>query len=89
MIKLVGESSVASGVRRVEAISGMVALEEFRSDFEVARVAASVSGGGGESALRAKLAADDEEIKRLSQGTGRAEAEGGGGQRGGCSFRRD
>jgi alanyl-tRNA synthetase len=60
LLKLVGESSVASGIRRVEAISGLVALDEFRNDFETARV---VPGGGG--ALRARLQSDEEEIKRL------------------------
>ena len=60
LIKLVGESSVASGVRRVEAVSGTGALDEFRRDFEVARVVP-----GGAPALRAKLEADDEEIKKL------------------------
>jgi alanyl-tRNA synthetase len=62
LIKIVGESSVASGVRRVEAISGTGALEEFRSDFAVARVVP-----GGEAALRARLEADEEEIKRLKR----------------------
>jgi alanyl-tRNA synthetase len=60
VVKLVGESSVASGVRRVEAITGTTALEEFRSAFQVARVVP-----GGEAALRAKLQSDEEEIKRL------------------------
>ncbi len=61
VVKLVGESSVASGVRRVEAVTGMGALEEFRRDFEVARVV----GAGGAAGLRERLAADEEEIKRL------------------------
>ncbi len=60
LIKLVGESSVASGVRRVEAVSGTGALEEFRRDFEVARV---VPGGAG--TLRARLEADEDEIRKL------------------------
>jgi len=38
LIKLVGEGSVSSGVRRVEAVSGWGALGEFRRDYEVARV---------------------------------------------------
>ncbi len=60
LVKLVGESSVASGVRRVEAITGTGALDEFRRGFEVARVVP-----GGETALRTRLSADEEEIKRL------------------------
>ena len=60
LIKLVGESSVASGVRRVEAVSGTGALEEFRRDFDVARVVP-----GNAAALREKLAADEEEIRKL------------------------
>ena len=63
LLKLVGESSVASGVRRVEAVSGMGALEEFRRDFEVARAA----GGGDAEAVRSRLTASDEEIKRLKR----------------------
>ena len=60
LLKLVGESSVASGIRRVEAISGTTALDEFRRGFDVARVVP-----GGAQGLRDKLAADEEEIKRL------------------------
>ncbi len=60
VVKLVGESSVASGVRRVEAVTGVGALEEFRRDFEIAKVVP-----GGAAGLRERLAADEEEIKRL------------------------
>ncbi len=60
LIKLVGESSVASGVRRVEAISGTTSLDEFRKDYDVARIIP-----GGSSALRARLESDEEEIKKL------------------------
>ncbi len=46
LIKVVGEGSVSSGVRRVEAVSGMGSLGEFRRDFEVARVVGQMVGGG-------------------------------------------
>ena len=62
LIKLVGESSVASGVRRVEALTGTGALDEFRRGFEVSRVVP-----GGAAGLRDKLNADEEEIKRLKR----------------------
>jgi alanyl-tRNA synthetase len=73
LIKLVGEGSVSSGVRRVEAVSGMGALGEFRRDYEVARVVGQFVGqpigSGSETnpadALRAKIAAQDEEMKKL------------------------
>jgi alanyl-tRNA synthetase len=73
LIKLVGEGSVSSGVRRVEAVSGMGALGEFRRDFEVARVVGQMVGGAGSSegeagpadALRARMAAQEEEMKKL------------------------
>jgi alanyl-tRNA synthetase len=69
LIKLVGEGSVSSGVRRVEAVSGMGALGEFRRDFEVARVVGQIVGGaeagGPADALRARMAAQEEEMKKL------------------------
>jgi alanyl-tRNA synthetase len=70
LIKLVGEGSVSSGVRRVEAVSGTGALSEFRRDFDVARVVGSLVGSSGEGAspadaLRARIAAQEEEMKKL------------------------
>jgi alanyl-tRNA synthetase len=69
LIKLVGEGSVSSGVRRVEAVSGMGALGEFQRDFDVAKVVGQIFGGAGTSApadaLRARIAAQEEEMKKL------------------------
>ena len=69
LIKIVREESVSSGVRRLEAISGMGALDAFRQDFAVAQIAAQVAGpqpGGSLSdGLRARFAAHEEELKRL------------------------
>jgi alanyl-tRNA synthetase len=65
LIKLVGESAVASGVRRVEAVSGTGALDLFRRDADVAKVASQFAGAGDAAAFRAKVSAQDEEMKRL------------------------
>ena len=69
LIKLVGEGSVSSGVRRVEAVSGMGALGEFRRDYEVARAVGQITGANAETnaaeALRTKIAAQEEEMKKL------------------------
>ena len=51
---------MAGGARREEAMTGKGALEEIRRGFEVARVVP-----GGETALRSRLSADEEEIRRL------------------------
>ena len=69
LIKLTGESSVSSGVRRVEAVTGTGSLHEFRRDAEVARVAHHFAGGSAEAApaeaLRNRLAAQEDEVKKL------------------------
>jgi alanyl-tRNA synthetase len=70
VIKIVGEGSVSSGVRRVEAVSGTGALHEFRRDFDVAKVVGGLVGSSSESvtpadALRARIAAQEEEMKKL------------------------
>jgi alanyl-tRNA synthetase len=66
LLKLTGETSVSSGVRRIEAISGMGSLDIFRKDFELARVAGQYlpSGDNLPEGLRAKFAAQDDELKR-------------------------
>jgi alanyl-tRNA synthetase len=68
LIKIIGEGSVSSGVRRVEAVSGTGALHEFRRDFDVAKVVGSlvgVSDVAPADALRSRIAAQDEEMKKL------------------------
>jgi alanyl-tRNA synthetase len=68
LLKLVGESSVSSGVRRVEALSGTGALNEFRRGYDVVRVVGSLVGGAAESpadALKHRIAAQEEEMKKL------------------------
>ncbi|MEO7027940.1 MAG: alanine--tRNA ligase [Acidobacteriaceae bacterium] len=67
LIKLVGESAVASGVRRVEAVTGTGSLGLFRRDADVARVASQFVGSGEVSpeALRMKVAQQDDEMRKL------------------------
>ncbi len=68
LLKLTGESSVSSGVRRVEAVSGMGALGEFRRGFEAAQFATHVAGTSETApaeALRQRFTAQEDEIKRL------------------------
>ncbi len=68
VVKLLGEGSVSSGVRRVEAVTGLGALKEFRRDFEVAQLASQLAPNAELSpadSLKHKLAAQDEELKKL------------------------
>jgi alanyl-tRNA synthetase len=69
LIKILSEGSVSSGVRRLEAISGFGSLDTFRQDFAVAQLAAQVApapaGSTPSEAFRAKLAAQEEELKHL------------------------
>jgi alanyl-tRNA synthetase len=68
VLKLVGEGSVSSGVRRVEGVSGTGALNEFRRGFEVVRVVGSLVGSSDAApadALRQRIAAQEEEMKKL------------------------
>ena len=68
VVKLLGEGSVSSGVRRVEAVTGLGALNEFRRDYEVAQLAAQLSPNTDTApadALRSRLAAQEEELKKL------------------------
>ena len=68
LLKLTSEAAVSSGVRRIEAISGLGSLDTFRRDFAVAQVASQIApsaDGNLSDSLRSKLAAQDDELKRL------------------------
>ena len=65
LLKLTGESSVSSGIRRVEAITGTGSLAEFRKGFALAKVASTLIGAIDPAGFQAKLSAQDEELKKL------------------------
>jgi alanyl-tRNA synthetase len=67
LLKLTSEGAVSSGVRRIEAISGLGSLDTFRRDFEVAKLAGQYvpSVDNLTEGLRARFAAQDDELKRL------------------------
>jgi alanyl-tRNA synthetase len=68
LFKLTGETSVSSGVRRIEAISGMGSLGAFRRDFEVAQAAAQFTPSSDENLaelLRQAMANKEDELKKL------------------------
>jgi alanyl-tRNA synthetase len=68
LLKLTSEGAVSSGVRRVEAISGMGSLDTFRRDFELAQIASQIApsvDGNLSDSLRARVSAQDDELKRL------------------------
>jgi alanyl-tRNA synthetase len=67
VVKLLGEGSVSSGVRRVEAVTGLGALNEFRKDFQVAQIASQLGPADGSpaDALRQRLSSQEEELKKL------------------------
>jgi len=69
LIKIVNEGSVSSGVRRLEAISGFGALDEFRSGFAVSQIATQLAppavGITLSESFKSKLAAQEDELKRL------------------------
>jgi alanyl-tRNA synthetase len=68
LFKLTGETSVSSGVRRIEAISGLGSLDTFRRDFDVAQTAAQYTPsaeGDLAGSLRLAMANKDDELKKL------------------------
>jgi alanyl-tRNA synthetase len=67
LVKLLSEGGVSSGVRRVEAVTGLGALGEFRRDQEVAQLAGQFAGDHSSpaEALRSKISGQEEEIKKL------------------------
>jgi alanyl-tRNA synthetase len=68
LFKLTSEGAVSSGVRRIEAISGLGSLDTFRRDFAVAQFASQIAptaDGNLSDSLRAKLASHEDELKRL------------------------
>jgi alanyl-tRNA synthetase len=68
VVKLLGEGSVSSGVRRVEAVTGLGALNEFRRDYQVAQLAQQLAPNVEVSpaeALRQRIAAQEDELKKL------------------------
>jgi alanyl-tRNA synthetase len=70
VVKLLSEGGVSSGVRRVEAVTGLGALGEFRRGQQVAQLASQFAGPSGDhaspaEALRSKISSQEEEIKKL------------------------
>ncbi len=68
LVKLLKESSVSSGVRRLEAVAGEHSLRHFRRDHELEGVVSTLVGRSDLSpaeALKQELERRDEELKKL------------------------
>jgi alanyl-tRNA synthetase len=70
LVKILKEGSVSSGVRRIEAVSGMGSLSHFRTDHQLEGVARMLIRPGEDedslaAALRREIDSREEEIKRL------------------------
>jgi alanyl-tRNA synthetase len=67
LIKLTSEGAVSSGVRRLEAISGMGSLTAFRRDYEVGKLVEQLvpSVDNLADGFRLRLASQEDEMKRL------------------------
>jgi alanyl-tRNA synthetase len=65
LLKVLGEGSVSSGVRRLEAVTGRGSLQEFRRDHSLEQFVAQFTGKASPEALRAEFDKRDEEIKKL------------------------
>jgi alanyl-tRNA synthetase len=71
LIKILKEGSVASGVRRVEAVTGAGSLEHFRRDHALENIVAGLSAREAAispaEVLKAELEKRDAEIRRLAR----------------------
>jgi alanyl-tRNA synthetase len=68
LIKILKESSVSSGVRRLEAVTGEGSLRHFRKDHQLESVVATLVRGDDESpaeALKRELERREDELKKL------------------------
>jgi alanyl-tRNA synthetase len=67
LIKIVAESSVSSGVRRLEAISGLGSLATFRNDFALSKYVGQLVPAGDNllEQLQGRVTAQEDELKKL------------------------
>ena len=75
LIKILKESSVSAGVRRLEAVTGEASLRHFRADHQLEGMVSTLVGRSEASptqALRLEMERKEDEIEAAAQGVGRS-----------------